>query len=280
VTKGVTAVLSGGGVKAAAHLGAVRALREAGLAPTRYVATSMGAVIAALLAQPLSPEEILERVRGIRRHDVARLRPAGLVQGLFATALLHAEPLHRTIARLVGITTFGELTLPLTVTAADLDSSAVVVFGAGGEEVPLLDALYASCALPPWYPPVIIKGRRLADGGIRGVLPLAVAGRFDADLVVAVDAGPGADAAPATGRLAPPPFVRGFTDVMHVMMSANTELSVALWRATPGRPPLLYVRPETERGATFAIGQFARYEQAGYVAASSAIKDGWDGWGG
>jgi NTE family protein len=267
----VTAVLSGGGVKAAAHLGAVRALREAGLAPTRYVATSMGAVIAALLAQSLAPEEILERVRGIRRHDVARLRAAGLVQGLFATALLHPEPLHRTIARLVGVTTFGELKLPLTVTAADLDSSEVVVFGTGGEDVPLHEALFASCALPPWYPPVSVQGRRLADGGIRGVLPLAVAARFEADIVVAVDAGPGADAAPATGRLAPPPFVRAFTDVMHVMMSANTELSVALWRATAGRPPLVYVRPETERGATFALGQFGRYEQAGYEAARGAI---------
>lgn len=273
MSRRVTAVLSGGGVKAAAHLGAVRALREAGLTPTRYVATSMGAVIGALLARPLSPEEVFERVRGIRRHDVARLRPAGIVQGLFATALLHAEPLQRTIASLVGPTAFGDLALPLTVTAADLDSSEVAVFGAGGEDVPLHEALFASCALPPWYPPVLINGRRLADGGIRGVLPLTVAARFDADLVVAVDAGPGTDAAPATGRLAPPPFVRTFTDVMHVLMSANTELSVALWGAMTSRPPLLYVRPETERGATFAVSDFGRYEQAGYAAAVAAISD-------
>ena len=252
MTRRVTAVLSGGGVKAAAHL---------------------GAVVAAMLAQGLAPGEILERVRVVRRHDVARLRAAGLVQGLFATALLHAEPLQRTIARLVSATTFAELTVPLTVTAADLDTSEVVVFGPGGEDAPLHEALFAACALPPWYPPVVMNGRRLADGGIRGVLPLAVAARFECDLVMAVDAGPGTDAAPASGRLAPPPFVRAFTDVMHVMMSANTELSVALWRATPQRAPLLYVRPETERGATFAMGQFARYERAGYEAARTAIND-------
>jgi len=104
------------------------------------------------------------------------------------------------------------------------------------------------------------------------VLPLSVAARFESDLVVAMDAGPGTDAAPATGRLAPPPFVRSFSEVMHVMMSANTELALALWRASPGRPPLLYVRPETERGATFALGQFARYEQAGFEAAQGAIR--------
>jgi len=272
VSRRVTAVLSGGGAKAAAHLGAIRALREADLRPTRYVATSMGAVLAALLAEGLEPEAIFAMIRGVKRRDVARLRAAGLVQGLWAGSLLHPEPLQRTIARLMTATTFSELAIPLTITAADLDSSEVVVFGNGGEDAPLHDALFASCALPPWYPPVTVNGRRLADGGLRGVLPLSVAARFESDLVVAMDAGPGTDAAPATGRLAPPPFVRSFSEVMHVMMSANTELALALWKASPGRPPLLYVRPETERGATFALGQFARYEQAGFEAAQGAIR--------
>ena len=273
MSRRITAVLSGGGVKAAAHLGAIRALRDAGLSPTRYVATSMGAVFAALLAEGLSPEAVLTRVRGVKRRDVARLRAAPLVQGLWTGALMNPEPLQRTIAGLVTAKSFAELEFPLTVTAADLDSSAVVIFGDGGEDAPLQDALFASCALPPWYPPVTIGEHRLADGGLRGVLPLSVAARFEADLVVAMDAGPGTDAAPSSGRLAPPPFVRSFTEVMHVMMSANTELALALWRAEPGLPPLVYVRPETERGATFALAQFGRYEQAGHEAAVAAIRD-------
>ncbi|HKP27834.1 MAG TPA: patatin-like phospholipase family protein [Gemmatimonadales bacterium] len=273
MSRRITAVLSGGGVKAAAHLGAIRALREAGLAPTRYLATSMGAVFAALLAEGLTPEAVLARVRGVRRRDVARLRAAPLVQGLWTTALMNPEPLQRTIGGLVSAKTFSELTFPLTVTATDLDSSEVVVFGDGGEDAPLQDALVASCALPPWYPPVTIGERRLADGGLRGVLPLSIAARFQADLVIAVDAGPGTDAVPASGRLAPPPFVRSFTEVMHVMMSANTELALALWRAEPGLPRLLYIRPETERGATFALGQFGHYDQAGHEAAVAAIRD-------
>jgi NTE family protein len=272
VTRRITAVLSGGGAKATSHLGAIRALREAGMVPTRYVATSMGGVLAAMLAEGRTPEAIFARVRGVRRRDVARLRAAGLVQGLWAGSLMHPEPLQRTIASLVDARTFAELQSPVTITAADLDSSEVAVFGDGGDDATLLEALFATCALPPWYPPATINGRRLADGGLRGVLPLSVASRFEADLVVAVDAGPGTDAAPASGRLAPPPFVRAFTEVMHVMMSVNTELALALWRRSPDLPPLLYVRPETERGATFATGQFGRYEQAGFDAAATAIK--------
>jgi len=54
-------------------------------------------------------------------------------------------------------------------------------------------------------------------------------------------------------------------------MAANTELTLALWRATPGRPPLVYVRPTVERGATFALHQAGKYEEAGYRAAREAI---------
>ena len=67
---------------------------------------------------------------------------------------------------------FSDLLHPLTVTAVDLDSGQLVRLGAGGEDALLQDALYAACALPLWFPPRIIRGRRLADGGLRGPLPL------------------------------------------------------------------------------------------------------------
>lgn len=273
----VTVVLSGGGVKAAAHLGAVRALTEAGLHPTRYVGTSMGAVMAAALAAGHRPEEILERARGIRRRDVARLSAAALMQGVFATALLHDEPLRQTIARLVPLERFDQLALPLTVTAADLDTGEEVRFGTGGEEAPLMEALYASCALPLWYPPAELNGHRLADGGLRGPLPLSTAAAFEADLVIAVDAGPGFDALPSSGRMAPPAFLKAHLDALGVMMAFATEMELDLWRLSPSRPRLVYVRPAVERGATFAVGQFARYETEGHQTTREVlVREGLD----
>jgi NTE family protein len=226
----------------------------------------MGAVIAAMLAGGLEPEEVFARLRVIRRHDVVRLRAAGLVQGLFASSLLHPEPLKQTIVRLVEQNRFEDFAIPLTVTAADLDTGDLVCFGAGGEPAPVHEALYAACALPLWYPAAHLNGRRLADGGVRSVLPLQVAARFPADLVIALDAGPGTDSAPSTGRLAPPPLVQSYGDAMHSLMASNTELELALWRATPGRPHLIYVRPPTRRETTFAISELASFEAAGYEA--------------
>ena len=197
----------------------------------------MGAVIAALLAEGLEPEEILAQVRGIQRHDVARLRAAGLVQGLCGRLAAAPRAAAADDRAAGGVTTFGELTLPLTVTAADLDTQRGRGLRGGRRGCPL-----ARGALRLLRAAALVSARdRQRSGAWRMAGSAAccrspVAARFEADLVVAVDAGPGADAAPASGRLAPPPFVRAFTDVMHVMMSANTELSVALWRATPGQP--------------------------------------------
>jgi NTE family protein len=267
----VTALLSGGGIKAAAHLGAIEVLCRAGLVPGRYIGTSLGAVIGALLAAGLTPEEVVDRVRRLRRRDVLRFSASSVVQGVFASALLQPEPFQRTLALLLPVRRFSELQLPLTVTATDLETGELVLFGAGGEDAPLLDALYASCALPVWFPPLERNGRRLADGGLRGVLPLRLAARFPADVLVAVDAGPGFDAVPASGRLAPPALIRAHNAATNVLMAGNTELELSLWRATNTRPTLLYLRPEVERGVTFALGHFDRYAEAGRRAAEKAL---------
>ena len=55
-------VLSGGGVRGAAHLGVLRALREAGLVPNAIAGTSAGALVGAMMADGRAPEEALELV--------------------------------------------------------------------------------------------------------------------------------------------------------------------------------------------------------------------------
>src|SRR6185312_10386077 len=86
--------------------------------------------------------------------------------GLWLRSLLKGEPLREAIGELFPARRFEELTIPLTVTAVDLDSGNLVLFGAAGEPALLLDALWASCALPVFYPPVLLGGRRLVDGGL------------------------------------------------------------------------------------------------------------------
>jgi NTE family protein len=191
---------------------------------------------------------------------------------MFARSLIPRRALQRTIARLVPVTGFAALRIPLTVTATDLDSGDLVLFGAGSAEraVELHDALYASCALPLYFPPLELDGRRLADGGLRAVLPLEPAKAIPADLVVAVHVGPGFDEEfPPVRRSAVPPLVRAHGEAVRIMMAVQAERAVADW--PKDGPRLVYVRPVREREATFAVDRLQEYVEAGYQATKKAI---------
>jgi NTE family protein len=270
VSARVAVLLSGGGAKAAAHAGALAALAEAGLAPTRLVGTSMGAVVGACFAAGLGREAILDRVGAIGTRGIVRA-PWAPFGGLWLRSLLRGEPLRDGIAALVPARSFDELKIPLVVTAVDLDTGALVKFGPGGENAPLVDALWASCALPVFYPPVGLGGRRLVDGGLRGVVPFEAAADVPADLVVAVDVGPGFDE-PAAPAASYPALVGLHNDTTGVLMAALTAAELALWRATPGRAELVYVRPRVERSATFRVDRAREYAAEGYRATAAALE--------
>jgi len=269
--RAVAVVLSGGGAKTAAHLGAARALAEAGVTTSRYVATSMGAVIAAGLAAGATPEALLDRLARVGPGGIVR-NPIAVVAGLFARSLLRPGPLRRAIEALVPARSFAELGTPLTVAVVDLDSSELLLFGAGGADGPLIDVLCASCALPLYFPAVTLGGRRCGDGGLRGVLPLEAAGRVVTEPVVAVDVGPGLDTPP--GDAAPaPPVVRAHDEALGTVMAAHTAALLRAWRSDPGRPPLVYVRPWVERNATFQVDRMRRYAEDGYRATRDALSE-------
>jgi NTE family protein len=270
---GVLLLLSGGGAKAAAHIGVARALAERGIRPTRIVGTSMGAVMGACLGAGLPPADILYRLHQVGSKGIVRslLAPWG---GLWLEGLLRSDALHAALSELVPARAFDELRVPLTVTATDLDSGELVALGADGVPAPLVDALHASCALPVFYPPVMLGGRRLGDGGLRGVVPFEAARGATAEMAIAVDVGPGFGAPAGPPPLRYPALVARHNDATGILMAANTAAHLELWRREPARPPLLYIRPELERNATFRVERVEAYAEAGYRAALVALA-GW-----
>ncbi len=281
----VVLVLSGGGAKAVAHAGAFHALEQAGLVPSHIFATSMGSVMGAALAAGLPFDEVRHRAMGLRRKDIAPFDPRVLIMGLFSRSLFPAAALRRAIARIVPTTRFAYLRMPLTVTAVDLDSGELLLLGGPeprGRDIELADALYASCALPLYFPPLEAAGRRLGDGGLRAVLPLGPARELeqDADLFVAVNVGPGFDErGPATNGDQPAPdapvpariprVVRTHGEAIRIMMAEQAERTLADWPQQG--PKLIYVRAVAEREATFAVDRVQEYVEMGYQATKRAL---------
>lgn len=266
----VVCVLSGGGAKGASHIGALKAVQEAGLSPGHFVGTSMGAIIGAMFASGMTYEEAVRRIGGLARRDVAQLS-AGVFLGPLGRSILREEPLRETIARLVPARRFDDLDRPLTVTAVDAVTGALVLFGEGGRsEVGLQDALYASAALPVYYPPAVIEGRAYVDGGLRAVLPLAVAAAQRPDLVVAVYCGPTL-VEREVGRPGRFGVLAAHDNALRIMMAVQAEEAVSRWDP---QVPLILIRPAVEARATFQVGRALHYVEEGYRAAVRSLA-GW-----
>lgn len=267
MTKAVV-VLSGGGAKTAAHAGAIQALREAGIEPARYVATSMGAVVAAAMAAGVDPADIPDRLAqagpaGLRPH------PLTVVAGIYLEGILQTAPFRAAVRRVVPCERFADLEVPLTVTAVDIFRLDLLRFGYHGAEAPLVDVLTATCALPPYFPPVVVDGRPLADGGLRGPLPLAAVGDAEGLPVIAIDVGPGFDLGSSPRPERGPALVRAADTAIGILMAQTVEDQLALWRDS-GRA-LLYVRPQVERDATFRVERVHAYAAEGHRATAAVL---------
>lgn len=185
--RGVGLVLSGGGARGFAHIGVVRALREAGVPVDVVGGTSMGAIMAAGIAAGWSQEEMIERFGRafVESNPLAdfTLPVVSLVAGREVGRRLRAE---------FGAIAIEDLPLPFFCCSTNLTAGRVEVHDAG----PLWQALRASIAIPGVLPPVHSRGAVLVDGGTMNNLPVDVMRGYGRGPVIGVDVG--ADRAFAT----------------------------------------------------------------------------------
>jgi len=261
-------ILGGGAAKGFAHIGAWRAIQEAGIPVAGIIGTSTGAMMGAAFAGGRSIEEMEERSRRLRRRDVMRVnRRAIWVNGIRSPSVFRGDTLRSFILDVLPTEQWGELTLPLMVNAVDLASGEMVWFGHGNDQdVSLVDAVYASAALPVLFPPVDIGGRMLIDGGALDMLPLGKAADMGATRIIAIDvgAGPHADArAVIDGGL-----IAVHQRVFSIMAGANRREAVWNWIGVP----LTYVRPDFEDTDGFDFEKRRFFIEEGYRVTREALE--------
>jgi NTE family protein len=119
--------------------------------------TSIGALIAAAYARGMPIPEMVDRARALKRRDLFRLNRMGmLLERQHSPAIYLEEPL-REIAKSIGTEKrFDQLKRTLLVNTVDITRGSQVVWGLPGlRDVSVADAVYASCALPGFYPPAV-----------------------------------------------------------------------------------------------------------------------------
>ncbi len=115
-----------------------------------------------------------------------RYSPAAVLAGWLPQGLVSSEPLKETVRR---VTTDPWAPHPnLWIMACDYETGSRVAFGRGGSPPAALpDAVAASCAIPGFYKPVRINGRRYVDGGVRSTSNLDVLADCELDLVICLN---------------------------------------------------------------------------------------------
>ena len=272
---GIGVVLGGGGARGIAHIGALKALEEAGFTCDRLAGASMGAIIAAFAAKDHTPETMLE-VASAELTDL-------LDYTIPLVSLVKAEKMTQGIQNNFGDVDVTDLWIPFYCVSTNLTTASLAVHRRG----PLVPAVRASVAIPALLPPVPIDGDLHVDGGVLDNVPVGPM-REDNSIrtVVAIDvsppAGPSADRdfglsvsgfealRAKTSRKQRP----GFPDLAQTLMSSILIGSQRSKNEVMTNDSVdLYLQLDLSDVGLLKFEHHARVSQQGYDSAKPAIEE-------
>lgn len=201
-------VLSGGGAKGFAHIGAIKVFEEAGLKFDYVGGTSMGSIIGGLYALGYDSDEMMRIIRNqnwshllsdrIPRRYIPieekynadrfvttfpfRKRKIQLRQGLYSGEMIDLLLAHYT-SQAYLYDNFGDLPLPFLCIGTNLEDGSSVILDKGI----LHQAMRASMSIPSYFTPINIDGTVLVDGGVVNNYPVQEVRDMGADIIVGVD---------------------------------------------------------------------------------------------
>jgi NTE family protein len=255
-------------MKGLAHIGVLAALEEQGTLPLDVVGSSVGALVGAAWCAGLSPADLTAIALELKRSDLFRLAHRDMaLKRMSSPALYRREPFEHFVKGLLGDITFRELKRPFLVNTLDLATGRQVFWGSPGlTDVPVAEAVLASCALPAYLPPREIQGRFFVDGAAVSNLPVRATVARDRDLVVAVDVG-------STASLRNDVHKMGFAAVY----ARAIEFGIQTMRISTlrhwDRPPILLMQPQVDHISLFSFRHSRELLDEGYRAALCVLRN-------
>ncbi|HET7322477.1 MAG TPA: patatin-like phospholipase family protein [Longimicrobiaceae bacterium] len=262
-------VLGGGGMKGIAHVGVWKALEERGIVPDAIIGTSIGAMVGACLSGGMGWKELAGMARALKRQDIVEIDKRALwLGGVREESVFVGDRYLSYLKKVLPVHDFSELEIPLRFNTVSLVSGREVWFGTDRHtDAPLAEAVYASCALPIYFPPARLLGDVLVDGGVLDVLPLKRAVEWGAERIIGVDVG--------SDMLPPDPgfFDRGMIAVHDRVLSLNLQEQRERCLSAYAGPPLIYIRPNIGHLHSFDFDRTQFFLEEGYRAACEALSD-------
>lgn len=178
VKQDVALVLSSGGPRGFAYIGAIEELEKRGYNITSIAGTSMGSLIGGIYATG-KLDEVKEWL-----YNLNTLKMFGLMDiSLSKNHIVKGDKIIDAIKEIVPDMDIRDLNIPFRAVATDLYTGEEIVYSEG----PLFDAIRASISIPSLFRPVKQGLRTLIDGGIVNSLPINRVERNGKDILVAFD---------------------------------------------------------------------------------------------
>ena len=158
-------ILSGGGARGAFEAGALKIIMKK-IIPDIIIGTSIGSVNGAALALGKDTQWIEDYWLELKKKDALRLNPV-LIRKFYKSPSLYSQKFwKKKVIKLVGKKKFSQCKIPLYIHATRLDNGEGVFFN----RALISEAIMASTALPPLFPPYTIGKKRYLDGSMSGFI--------------------------------------------------------------------------------------------------------------
>lgn len=269
--KSIGLVLSGGGARAYAHIGAVQAMRAAGVPIDFVCGASMGGIVAACVAIGWSDEEIEMRIR----QAFVESNPLG-DHVLPVVSLVRGERVEKRLRTHFGDALIEELAVPFFCVSSDIVEGDIKIHRRGL----LRRALRASIALPGILPPIVDGEALLVDGAVLNNFPTDIMASVHRGLTIGIDV-----ARQGTIEVRdfqdPPGFfswiakhgVSAAPPIVTLLMRTATARHEPTYKAHPADIMIAPEVPDVE------LRDWEEYDEAvanGYQTAKAAIQANWE----
>jgi len=157
----ITLSLSGGGLRGAAHVGAIKFLEEQGVEVTAVSGSSAGAIVGLFLAAGLKSDDMLEFLKGLEKKELFAWASGAI--GIFKM-----ERLENKLRETLGIDDYSELNIPLHTCVTNIDTGESSYVNSGN----VIAYTVASSTITPLFEAKKIGENSYIDGGFSDNLPV------------------------------------------------------------------------------------------------------------
>ncbi len=274
-------VLSGGGAKGLAHIGALKVIEEAGVKVDYIGGTSMGAIVGALYASGYSAKE-LDSI--FRVTDFTRLIQDNVPRGAktfyekensekyaltlpftnfkvsFPQAISGGQNIYNELVRLLfhvkDVHDFNKLPIPFLCMATNVETGEQVLLDHGY----LPEAIVASGTFPSLFEPSEIEEEILIDGGVVNNYPIERVRAMGADFIIGVD---------VQHDLATRESLSSATEIL---LQINNYRTVNDMRKKSEETDI-YIRPAIDEFSVIDFGRSKEIVKSGEEAAKAKIEE-------